>query len=62
VRRQFAEERNEVAVAVPLDAQLKVWELPKAIVCEKSSGQDLVLYALQLLVMSQEKLNHSGIS
>ena len=61
VGRQPAQERNEVAIAVPFDGELKVRQLAETAVGKESLHESLVLEALKLLVMDQEKLNHTCI-
>ena len=61
MRSQPTQERNEVAITVPFDGELKIWQLPYAILRKESLHESLVLEALELLMMHQEKLDHAGI-
>lgn len=61
VRRQLTEERDEIAVAVPLDLEAEIGNRPHAVSCEEGLGVSFVLQLLQFRVVHQKQLDHASV-
>ena len=59
--RQPAQEWYEVAVAVPLNSELEVWNRSQAAAREQGLDVRLVPEPLELLLMHQKELDHARI-
>ena len=58
---KLGEERDEIAVTMPFQRELKVRKAAQTLVAEESLGESAILVLLYFLMMIQEKLYHTSV-